>query len=82
MSLNSGWDLVHLEFGSSVNPIPPGGGRLCPPDYCLLSPRFDNLSNDISEKRFTQNLTFLKILEKHEFSPFFLKIAQNFTTLK
>ena len=26
--------LASPEFGSSVNPIPTGGGRLCPPHYC------------------------------------------------
>ena len=26
--------LAPPEFGSSVNPIPTGGGRLCPPHYC------------------------------------------------
>ena len=25
--------LAPPEFGSSVNPIPTRGGRLCPPDY-------------------------------------------------
>ena len=31
----AGWALAHLEFGSSVNPTPTTGGRLCPPHYCL-----------------------------------------------
>ena len=26
--------LAPPEFGSSVNPIPTEGGRLCPPHYC------------------------------------------------
>ena len=26
--------LAPPEFGSSVNPTPTGGGRLCPPHYC------------------------------------------------
>ena len=26
--------LAPPEFKSSVNPIPTGGGRLCPPHYC------------------------------------------------
>ena len=42
----AGWSLAHLEFGSSVNPIPTsgdggggrGGGRLCPPHYYFLPP--------------------------------------------
>ena len=31
----AGWALADPEFGSSVNPIPTRGGRLCPPHYCL-----------------------------------------------
>ena len=32
----AGWALAHPEFGSSVHPIPTGGGgRLYPPHYCL-----------------------------------------------
>ena len=29
--------LAHPEFGSSVNPIPTEGGRLCPTHYILIA---------------------------------------------
>ena len=31
----AGWALAYPEFGSSVNPIPTGEDRLCPPQFCL-----------------------------------------------
>ena len=46
----AGWSLAHLEFGSSVNPLQPGGGRA---DYahpitdCL--PGFENLVTSLTD---------------------------------
>ena len=34
VSGGAGGALAPPEFGSSVNPIPTRGGRLCPPQYC------------------------------------------------
>ena len=34
VSGGAGGTLAPPEFGSSVNPIPTKGGRLCPPHYC------------------------------------------------
>ena len=34
VSGGAGGALASPEFGSSVNPIPTRGGRLCPPHYC------------------------------------------------
>ena len=34
VSGGAGGALAPPEFGSSVNPIPTRGGRLCPPHYC------------------------------------------------
>ena len=34
VSGGDGGALAPPEFGSSVNPIPTRGGRLCPPHYC------------------------------------------------
>ena len=34
VSGGGGGALAPPEFGSSVNPIPIRGGRLCPPHYC------------------------------------------------
>ena len=46
-SEGTGSALAPPEFGTSVNPIPTRGGRLCPPHYCW-HPRIQK-SNDISE---------------------------------
>ena len=34
VSRGAGVALAPPEFGSSVDPIPTRGGRLCPPHYC------------------------------------------------
>ena len=40
--------LAHPEFGSSVNPIPTKGGRLCLPHYWLPPPEFENLTASLN----------------------------------
>ena len=43
----TGWAVVYPKFEVSINPIPTaGGGRLCPPRYCLHHPP-DLKPNDI-----------------------------------
>ena len=45
VSGGAGGALAPPEFGSSVNPIPIRGGRLCPPHYC--TPGFENLTTEL-----------------------------------
>ena len=45
VSGGAGGALAPPEFGSSVNPIPTRGGRLCPPHYC--TPGFENLTTEL-----------------------------------
>ena len=41
--------LAHPEFGSSVNPIPTRGGRLCLPDHITdCPPEFENLTASLN----------------------------------